>query len=178
MINKLFLTVVFISCGCLYAQQKDKKAALTDKASSHSAVNKHTPGKDADLFTAADGINREWKLKAIKPIHKKQYPPYRIIDSRYVSRSTILKSLNAVNEVKIRIMQNGLDNLGIEDFSLAYDSGNEYHMSNTYGIENISFPLYVKVTYRSWNTFHAVQFDVNYEFVIYSPGSWNVTLFN
>ena len=71
-----------------------------------------------------------------------------------------------------------MDNTDIEDFSLAYDSGNEYRMGNTVGIENSSLPLYVKVTYRSWNTFHAVQFDVIYEFVIYCPGTWDVTIFN
>ena len=71
-----------------------------------------------------------------------------------------------------------MDNTDIEDLSLAYDSGMEYRMGNTYGIENSIFPLYVKVTYKSWNTFHAVQFDVIYEFVIYIPGTWDVTICN
>jgi hypothetical protein len=75
-------------------------------------------------------------------------------------------------------MQNGKDNTDIEDFSLAHDSGNEYRMGNIYGIDYSSLPLYVKVTYRSWNTFHAVQFDVTYEFIVYYPGTWDVTICN
>lgn len=105
-------------------------------------------------------------------------PPYKIINSRYVSRSTVKRSIDNINGVRIRIKQNGMDNTDIEDFSLTYDSGNEYRMGNIAGVENSSLPLYVEVTYRSWNTFHAVQFDVTYEFVIYCPGTWDVTIFN
>ena len=108
----------------------------------------------------------------------KSRPPYRIVNSRYVSRSAITRMVSHDNGVRIRIMQNGSDNTDIEDFSMAFDSGTEYRMGNVYGIDNSSLPLYVKVTYRSWNTFHAVQFDVSYEFVIYWPGTWNVTICN
>ena len=108
----------------------------------------------------------------------KHTAPYRILNYRYVSRSSIQKSIQQNNGVKIKIMQNGIDNTDIEDFYMAFSSGNDYRMGNVYGIENSIFPLYVRVTYRSWNTFHAVQFDVVYEFVIYSPGTWNVTICN
>jgi hypothetical protein len=108
----------------------------------------------------------------------KDCPAYSILTSRYVARSIITRSLNHNNGVKIKILLNGMDNTEIEDFSMAYDSGNEYRMGNIYGIENSSLPLYVKITYRTWNTFHAVQSDVLYEFVIYYPGTWNVTLCN
>jgi hypothetical protein len=104
--------------------------------------------------------------------------PYRIVNSRYVARSTVIKSNSHDNGVRIRVMMNGIDNTEIEDFCMAYDSGVEYRMGNVYGIENSRFPLYVKVTYKTWNTFHAVQSDVVYEFVIYSPGTWNVTICN
>jgi hypothetical protein len=116
--------------------------------------------------------------KANSRTHKYK-PPYKIINSRYVTRSTITKTVGQNNNgVRIKILQNGMDNTGIEDFSVSYDSGNEYQMGNLFGIENSLLPLYVKVTYRSWNTFHAVQFDVTYEFVIYYPGTWNVTIWN
>ena len=75
-------------------------------------------------------------------------------------------------------MQNGIDNTDIEDFSMAYESGTKYRKSNVYGIQNTSLPLYVKVTYRSWNSYHAVQFDVTFEFTIYYPGARDVTIFN
>jgi hypothetical protein len=105
-------------------------------------------------------------------------PDYCILTSRYVSRSILKRSIDHNNGVRIKILLNGMDNTDIEDFSMEYDSGNEYRMGNIYGIENSSLPLYVKVTYRTWNTFHAVQSDVIYEFVVYCPGTWNVTICN
>jgi hypothetical protein len=104
--------------------------------------------------------------------------PYRIINSRYVSRSSLQRTAGQTNGVKIRIMQNGMDNTEIEDFSLAYDSGVQYQVGNIVGIDNANLPLYVKVNYTTWNTFHAVKLDVIYEFVVYFPGTWNVTICN
>ena len=40
-------------------------------------------------------------------------------------------------------MQGGTDNISVEDFSLAYDSGSEYRNGNYYGIENVKYPLTV-----------------------------------
>jgi hypothetical protein len=117
--------------------------------------------------------------RTAKSRHHKYVPPYKIINSRYITRSTITRNTGSSNNgVRIKILQNGMNNNGIEDFSVSYDSGNEYQAGNLFGIENSSLPLYVKVTYRSWNTFHAVQFDVTYEFIVFYPGTWDVTLWN
>ena len=104
--------------------------------------------------------------------------PYRILNTRYVSRSTVRNISTVQNGVRIHILQNGADNADIENFDLAFDSGNEYRSGNVYGIDFTRFPLYLKVTYRTWNTFHAVQNDVVYELVIYRPGTWDVTIHN
>ena len=116
--------------------------------------------------------------KEDKYIGKKLISPYTILSSMSVSRSTIAKSLSKIEGVKIRIMQGGSDNTSIEDFSLAYDSGNEYRSGNYYGIENARFPLGVKVKYRSWNQLGTAQYNVIFEFVINQPGSWDVVIFN
>ena len=105
-------------------------------------------------------------------------PPFKIMNSRSVTRSTITKSIDVVNGVRIRILQGGTDNATIEDFSLSYDSGAEYRMTNTYGIQNTSLPLYVKITYRTWNQLHTIQYDVLFEFTIYDPGTWDVAISN
>ena len=109
---------------------------------------------------------------------KKLIPPYQIITSMSVSRYTIAKSAGKTSDVKIRIMQGGLDNISIEDLSLAYDSGHEYRNGNYYGIDNVNFPLSVKVMYRTWNQLMTTQFNVIFEFVINQPGSWDVVLIN
>ena len=73
-------------------------------------------------------------------------------------------------------MQGGLDNISIEDFSLVYDSGSEYRSGNYYGIENVKFPVNVKVKYRSWNQLMTTQYNVIFEFVINQPGSWEIVI--
>ena len=148
----ILVAVLILGCSFLKFQNESKAAVLNGPSSGSGSIN-----------TSA---------------HNKYKPPYRIINSRYVSRSTIKQSAGHDNGIRIRIMQNGMDNTDIEDFSLAHDSGVEYRMGNVVGIDNSSLPLYVKVTYRSWNTFHAVQFDVIYEFIIYYPGTWDVTICN
>ena len=108
----------------------------------------------------------------------KLIPSFTIVNSRSVSRSTITKSVDTVNGVRIKILQGGIDNTTIEDFSLAYDSGGEYRMANTYGIQNTSVPLHVKVTYLTWNQLHSVQYEVLFEFTVNDPGTWDVVISN
>ena len=116
--------------------------------------------------------------KEDKYMGKKAIAPYKIVTSMSVSRSTITKSADRNFGVKIRIKQGGLDNISIENFTMAYDSGSEYRSGNYYGIENVTFPLSVKVKYRSWNQLMTSQFSVIFEFVINEPGSWDVVIIN
>ena len=178
MVNKLFLTVILIFSSCVYAQQSDDKAILTDISGSYSGSWKSDMTHGKGMYTRADGTSHEGRWINSNSMRKRHMPPYKITNSLYVSRSTIKRAINQANEVRIRVMQNGHENTDIEDFSLAYDSGNEYRVSNIYGIQNTSLPLYLKVTYRSWNVFHAVQNDVSFEVTIFAPGTWDITLLN
>jgi hypothetical protein len=153
MAKRIFLITMLILGCSLYTNQNESRATTSGNSDSDSATLNNSNAH-------------------------KQRPAYRIINNRYVSRSSIQKSISHGNGLRIKLLLNGIDNTEIEDFNMAFDSGTEYRMGNVYGIENSSFPLYVKVTYRTWNTFHAVQSDVIYEFVIYSPGTWNVTICN
>jgi len=153
MAKKLILTAIFI-LGCSVFTFHNESMAIGKIT--------HSAGSDGP------GIGKQHK----------DSPLFRILTSRYVSRYTLKRSIDHNNGVRIKILLNGQDNTDIEDFSMVYDSGNEYRMGNIYGIENSSFPLYVKVTYRSWNAFHAVQSDVIYEFVVYYPGTWDLTICN
>lgn len=116
--------------------------------------------------------------KGDKYMGKKKLAPYRIINSTSLARFTISKSNDRNNTIKIRIMQGGLDNIAIEDFSLFFDSGSEFKNGNYYGIENISYPVTIKVKYRSWNQLMTSQFDVRFELEITDPGSWDIVLIN
>lgn len=109
---------------------------------------------------------------------KKLVPPFRVVISRGVSRYTINKTITPGNGVRIKIMQAGVENTTIEEFSLAYDSGEEYRMGNVYGIQNTSVPLDLKVRYRTWNQMHSVQYDVYFDLLINDPGTWEVIISN
>jgi hypothetical protein len=113
-----------------------------------------------------------------KYVGMKLIPPYIITTSQSVGRSTIKKTTGLEPVIKIRILQSGLDNKLIENFSLAYNSGSEYRSGNIYGIEQVTFPVNIKITYTTWNQLHTAQFDVIFEFTINDPGSWEVTLYN
>jgi hypothetical protein len=116
--------------------------------------------------------------KEDKYVGKKKIAAYRIITSTSLSRYTISKSAAKSNTVKIRIMQGGTDNVAVEDFSMFFDSGSEFRSSNYYGIENISYPVTIKVKYRAWNQLKTSQYDVRFEIEIAEPGSWDVVLIN
>jgi hypothetical protein len=116
--------------------------------------------------------------KEDKYMGKRAIAPYAIVSSMSVARSTITKTGDGNYQVKIQIKQGGSDNVSIEDFSLAYDSGSEYRSGNYYGIENVRFPVSVKVKYRSWNQLRTAQYSVIFEFIINEPGSWDVILIN
>ena len=151
--KRLFFTVVLVLVFSFYTNQSDSKATIT-----------------ANSPAAAVGETSR--------IDHKNRPPYRIVNTRYVSRSDVRHTFSQGNNLRIRIKQNGMDNTDIQDFYMGYDSGTQYRMGNVYGLENSSLPLYVKITYKTWNTFHAVQVDVNYELVIFYPGTWDVTISN
>lgn len=116
--------------------------------------------------------------KEDKYVGKKLIAPYRIISSMSVSRFSITKASDKNERMKLRIMQGGVDNVSIEDFSMMYDSGSEYRSGNYYGLDNVKFPLNLKIKYRSWNQLMTAQTDVIFEVLINDPGSWEIILYN
>jgi hypothetical protein len=109
---------------------------------------------------------------------KKLISPYVVIYSTNVIRYSITKTSEMNEGVKIKIMLGGGFNSSVEDLSLAYDSGEEYRNGQIYGIQNTKFPLKVKVKYRSWNQLRTSQIDVQFEFTINFPGTWDVEITN
>jgi len=114
--------------------------------------------------------------KADKYAGKEEIKSYEILYSLYVARSTFTKSNSSLHQVKVRTTQAGGDNTTRSDFSMIYSSGDEFRMGNVNGIQNLSFPVTVKVTYVSWNMLHTVQYQVTFEFRINEPGCWDVNI--
>ena len=109
---------------------------------------------------------------------KKIIASYKITRNLGVVRYTFRKIDDNGSDMIIKIFLGSQVNTNIEDFSMAYDSGDQYERGSSRGIENIRFPLGVKITYRTWNQFHSSQSDVTFEFELSEPGKWELTLVN
>ncbi len=104
--------------------------------------------------------------------------PYKVIRSISVSRYTVTKNSDTGNSVRVRFMQAGSHNDSIEDLLLGYDSGSQFFSGPVTGLENVVFPVDVRITYRSWNQLRTSQFNVTFEISVNDPGTWEIILFN
>ena len=137
-------------------------------------VNGLREGKGKMVYSDST-ITGYWKND--KYVGEDPVVPYKVTRSMNVTRATIIKS-GAIEGVRILLLQAGSDNLDIERFSLAYSSGSEYQSGRMFGIQNVLFPLDVKVKYMLWNKLRTGQLEVIFEFTIFEPGAWEITLNN
>jgi hypothetical protein len=105
-------------------------------------------------------------------------PHYKITRSIGVVRSNIRKISDSGSDITLKILIGGRINSDIEEFSMVYDNGNEYKSGTAINIQNIFFPFDLKIKYRTWNQLHTSQSDVLFEFTIFDPGRWEVTITN
>jgi hypothetical protein len=135
--------------------------------------------KDGKGKIVSKDSTKEGYWRDDKYLGNKYIAPYTIAQTMSVSRYSITRSIDKLdNGVKIRLFQGGNPNTDIEDFSIGFSSGKEYHIGDIYGLQNTFLPLDVKVSYRSWNNLHTEQFNVVFEFTIYEKGTWEVVLNN
>jgi hypothetical protein len=133
-------------------------------------------GKLVDKDSVITGY---WKDN--KYIGKELIPPYKITRSTSVSRATITKSSsNQENELRVRILQGGIDSRNVVNLSVISTTGSNYSTGHSggFGIKNIYYPVDVKIKYSTWNKVQTVQYEVFFEFTINEPGSWEVVLNN
>jgi hypothetical protein len=69
-------------------------------------------------------------------------------------------------------------NTTIQDLSMSYTSGDEFRLGTAYGIQNVTFPINVRIQYVTWNAMHTVQTVCTLEFKINEPGNWDVNIQN
>ena len=109
-------------------------------------------------------------------VGKTTVPSYKVTRSLSVIRSTIIKSDCADNEIKMQFLRAGVANAGMSGFTLAYTSGNEFRAGSYIGLNNLQFPVDIKVTFNAYNFFRTAQYEVIFEFTINEPGCWNVNV--
>lgn len=133
-------------------------------------------GSGIMTFRSDSTLKGYWK--ADKYTGKEEFKKYQVIQSRYVARSSFSKTGNSPLQVKVRLTMGGLPNSTIQDFSMVYTSGEEFRLGTVYGIQNVTFPVNVRITYLTWNIMRTVQTNVTFEFKINEPGSWDVNIQN
>jgi len=120
-----------------------------------------------------DGV---WKGDIFKgPKPKKP----RVVTKRNIDKYAFRLRSKEGTQVEVRVFQGGGDNLNILDYSIIGSSGNSYSSSSAVSsLENVVFPVVVKVTYQTWNKAHTVMLNASIEFEIYEEGIWDVSLYN
>ena len=116
--------------------------------------------------------------KADQYVGKKEYKRYEVLQSRFVARSSFYKTSSSLNQIKVKLTLGGSPNTTVQDFSMTYSSGDEFNPGNAYGIQNVTYPVTVRLTYKTWNVLRTVLTDVTFEFRINEPGSWDVNVQN
>lgn len=102
----------------------------------------------------------------------------KVIYSTGVDRHSFKRMSDIKNRVLIDIYQNGVRNLGIENFMMVSSSGYETRMGESVGFDNVTFPVNIKVNYTTWNKLRGAKVNVIFEFRISEPGDWSVDLHN
>ncbi len=105
-------------------------------------------------------------------------PSYKIDRSMSVVRWSIKKINNMGAGVRIGIFLGGSYNVGITDFTMASDTGEQMMLGSRYGIQNAIVPYKIYLKYRTWNQLHSQQHDVIFEFTINEPGTFEVSIHN
>ena len=116
--------------------------------------------------------------KAGKYVGKELIPPYRLISKRGVTRYSISKLNETTNGVRVGLFQAGNFNAGVEDFSMACQSGSQYQSGRHFNLEDAITPYTVTIKYRTWNLGQTVQSDVFFEFTINEPGMFEISITN
>jgi len=133
-------------------------------------------GSGKMTYRADSVITGFWK--ADRYVGKHHVKKYEVLKSRFIARSSFIKTSNSPNQIKVKLTMGGAPNNSVQDFSMTYSSGDEFNPGNAYGIQNITYPVTVRLTYRTWNAFRTVMTDCTFEFRINEPGSWDVNVQN
>ncbi len=133
-------------------------------------------GSGKMIYRADSVVTGYWK--ADKYTGKSQVKKYEVLQSRFIARSSFIKRSNSPNQIMVKLTLGGSPNTTVQDFSMTYSSGDEFHPGNAYGIQNITYPVTVRLQYRTWNIFRTVMTDCTFEFRINEPGSWDVNIQN
>lgn len=124
-------------------------------------------GKDSIL----DGIWKNDKYLGKEPVSPKQLMALNI-------NSISFSRVGDGNKITLSIMQGGTNNSSTSNLILTSTSGNQFANGVYFGVEQVVYPVSIRVSYSSSNLLRSGRFDCVGEFVITQSGNWNVTFNN
>jgi len=101
-----------------------------------------------------------------------------VLSSMYVDRYKFTKMGKSQNRVLIDFYRSGIRNTEIENLMPTCSSGNMTRLGESFGFENIIYPVTIKLSYYTWNQAHTQMINPVFEFTIADPGDWVVSIHN
>ncbi|MCE5347068.1 MAG: hypothetical protein LLG13_12390 [Bacteroidales bacterium] len=136
-------------------------------------------GKGEMIYSTTRGdsvVTGYWKKD--KYIGSEFIPPYVVTRNMGMLSYSLRKVNDTGNEVIIKLLIGGQINTGVRGLSLAFNSGSQFKSGSKEGIQNINFPLDLKIQYTTLNKIRTSSYEVALECVINDPGKWEVTINN
>lgn len=102
--------------------------------------------------------------------------PY-VISKRNITKYSFRRKSDG-NEINVRLFMDGSNNNDIEDYTIVGGSGTTFSCGTVDCLENVNYPVIVKVSYVTWNKAHTVLLNAALEFEIFEEGNWEVLIYN
>jgi hypothetical protein len=135
-------------------------------------------GKGEIVYITARGdstVSGYWRNGAYTG--RENIPPYTIIRKDNLLSCNIRKIGEGKNVI-LKFMRKGQRNPSLGGLTIIFSSGTQFKAGMYEGIQNVYFPLDIKITYVTNNPISLSQFDVVLECTINEPGTWEVILNN
>ncbi len=95
-----------------------------------------------------------------------------------VDRYNFKKANSSLERVLVDIYQNGSRNNKISDFRMNSSSGQNSSSGLSIGYNNVVFPVSVHISYTTTSKLNSTAVLVEFNFEIYEPGDWRVSIYN
>lgn len=102
----------------------------------------------------------------------------RVIYKYQIDRYTFRKAGEMKDRVLINFMRSGMRNTSITNLTIDTSNGVETKLGYSLGYEFITFPVTIRVSYRTMNKLNSTRYEAILEFEITEPGDWVVDIYN
>lgn len=102
--------------------------------------------------------------------------PYIVTQQQSISRYTIRKGLSAKNKITIQFVRGGNNLNEVNNLRISSTSGHEDYNASKLEINDIVFPLDIKLDFSVPNLLKNSNYDCIFYFTINETGSWDVII--